>query len=351
MTELLLVEGPPGTARKSRAALRPVPIAKPLRALLLRHLLEQGRPSTGLLITGARGGRVSFEALQTRADAAWPAGERFTAHELRHTFATWLDAAGVRGTVRSMLLGHSTGPRDGSAAVTARYTHALPGDLELAREQLDAYIAREISVPTSVPTRPQQEERPMSYSDLARIVTFRPLNGRIESAGRATSPLRARWGDTVEILARELRAIGAQRTVLEVDLAERDFRLDGLPRADRRAYTPGIRISFTAGRVPGKPSLRYEVGRFDDWQDNVRAVALALEALRKVDRYGVTKRGEQYAGWALPMGAGDPSPDRGRELIREHGGVKAALKATHPDHGGDADAFADVQAAREDGAA
>lgn len=148
----VLYLGADDQARKSRAALRPVPIASPLRALLLRAMLERGRPTTGLLVPGARGGRLSFEALQVRADDAWPDGERFTAHELRHTFATWLDAAGVRGTVRSMLLGHSTGPRDGAAAVTGRYTHALPGDLERAREQLDTYLIRESSVPTSVPT-------------------------------------------------------------------------------------------------------------------------------------------------------------------------------------------------------
>ena len=34
------------------------------------------------------------------------------------------------------------------------------------------------------------------------------------------------------------------------------------------------------------------------------------------------------------------------KLIREHGGVTQALKATHPDHGGDALDFAAVQAAR-----
>ncbi len=34
-------------------------------------------------------------------------------------------------------------------------------------------------------------------------------------------------------------------------------------------------------------------------------------------------------------------------LEREHGGTAQALKATHPDHGGNATDFADVQAARE----
>ena len=131
-------------------------------------------------------------------------------------------------------------------------------------------------------------------------------------------------------------------------MREADLRLDGLPRADRRARTPGVVLSFEATAVPGRPKLRYEVGTFTDWQDNLRAIALGLQALRAVDRYGVTKRGEQYAGWrALPMGAGDPSPDRGRRLIAHHGSVAAALKATHPDHGGSPVDFADVQAARE----
>jgi hypothetical protein len=107
-------------------------------------------------------------------------------------------------------------------------------------------------------------------------------------------------------------------------------------------------LSFTATRVPGKPQLRYEVSTYTDWQDNVRGIALGLHALRAVDRYGVTKRGEQYAGWkALSQGAGDPSPERGRRIIAEHGSVNAALKATHPDHGGSASDFADVQAERD----
>jgi hypothetical protein len=184
------------------------------------------------------------------------------------------------------------------------------------------------------------------YEELARLVTFRPLE-RPVTGPRRQAPFRASWSNTVDLLAKELRAHGARRTILEVDMREQDFRLDGMPRASATANSPGIVLSFEALRVPGKPNLRYEVGTFWDWRDNVRAVALGLEALRAVDRHGVTRRGEQYAGWkALPTGSG-PSPERGRRIIREHGGdVRKALMATHPDHGGDAEKFADVQAAR-----
>jgi hypothetical protein len=183
------------------------------------------------------------------------------------------------------------------------------------------------------------------FDDLAAMVTLRPLSRPIIAEGRR-SPFKAPWRSTISLLAKELRAHAAEMVVLEIDYLERDLRVDGLPRADRRAQSPGIAVSFKACGVAGSPHLRYEVGTFNDWTDNLRAIALGLESLRAVDRYGVTKRGEQYQGWkALPIGSG-PSADRGHELIREHGGIRQALHATHPDHGGDALAFADVQAAR-----
>jgi hypothetical protein len=57
------------------------------------------------------------------------------------------DAAGVNPTIASLLMGHSTPERAAAAAAGAagitlgRYTHALPGDLERARDQLDDFIA------------------------------------------------------------------------------------------------------------------------------------------------------------------------------------------------------------------
>lgn len=187
----------------------------------------------------------------------------------------------------------------------------------------------------------------MSYADLARFLVLRPLDRPVECEHRS-SQFKAPMAKTIKALRHELRAVdGLVDAILMIDFREQDLRLDGLPRADKRAQSPAVVLAFQAQAIAGEPHLRYEVGTYARWSDNVRAIALGLEALRAVDRYGITRRGEQYAGWkALPMATGNPSPERGRTLIREHGSVRRALHATHPDHGGSARDFADVRAAQ-----
>lgn len=117
---------------------------------------------------------------------------------------------------------------------------------------------------------------------------------------RQRSPFRTAWSTTLDLLSKELRIISAREVILQVDIEERWFRIDGYPRANAVQKGPGVILTFDAF----KTTLSYPCDTYDDWQDNVRAVALALEALRKVDRYGVTKRGEQYQGFkALPPGS------------------------------------------------
>lgn len=174
-------------------------------------------------------------------------------------------------------------------------------------------------------------------------ITFRPLG--TWSGAQTRRPERSRfkshYSDTLELLRRELGQLGAREVVIQLDLTERDIRLDGLPRANARPGHQGVVIAFESKYGP----LKYATDTFDDWQDNVRAIALGLEALRKVDRYSITKRGEQYTGWKALPPARD-SAERGRELIEKHGGLRNALRATHPDHGGNPDDFHAVQAAR-----
>ena len=108
----------------------------------------------------------------------------------------------------------------------------------------------------------------------------------------------------MNLLKHELERLQASNVVIEMDLTEVDIRRDGLPRNNARPTTPRVCLSMDSPYGP----LRYPCDTFLSWQDNVRGIALALEALRKVDRYGVTKRGEQYTGWkALPASRGSCS--------------------------------------------
>lgn len=141
--------------------------------------------------------------------------------------------------------------------------------------------------------------------------TVRPISDRtaFTGQGRRPNPFRAKWADTLKLLDIELDHLKATDVVFEIDVLEGDIRMDGMLRANAKVSRPGVRIAF--GSIYGP--LTYATDRFygqyysdpPDWQINIRAIALSLEALRKVDRYGVTKRGEQYTGWkAIGTGGG-----------------------------------------------
>lgn len=176
---------------------------------------------------------------------------------------------------------------------------------------------------------------------------FRPLPiwpHESTKSRRSRWTFKASWQSTLDLLDRELSHLGATNITIGCGLREQDIRNDGWPRANALVpQHPGVEISFDTrtGR------LVYATDVCEIWQHNVRAIALGLEALRAVDRHGITRRGEQYAGFkALPSGSVDGDAARGRELIEKAGGVRAALHAAHPDHGGSGADFRDVQAAR-----
>ena len=174
-------------------------------------------------------------------------------------------------------------------------------------------------------------------------ITFRPLElDDFADPPGWQDPFDSTYSQTLTLLDRELRHLNADDVVIQLALREDQIRLDGMPKAQATPAHPGVKLSFTSPYGP----LVYRTNAFRKWHANLRAIALGLEALRKVDRYGITKRGEQYTGWkALPAGGNQQRAQRGRQLIAEHGSVRAAQRATHPDVGGDADDFAAIQAA------
>ncbi len=102
-------------------------------------------------------------------------------------------------------------------------------------------------------------------------------------------------------LHREIRHLWGEQVVFRLAVREQDIRQDGLLRANARPVDPGVIVEFTAEKLTGEPRLLYRCDTFSNWWHNLSAIARALEALRMVDRYGVTPTGEQYAGFkALP---------------------------------------------------
>lgn len=172
---------------------------------------------------------------------------------------------------------------------------------------------------------------------------------------RIASPFSATLTTTLAQLDRELRELTttrAQRESVELLVAiEPDgFRLDGRPRKGAAATHPGVILSLDSRHG----HLSYPCDTFTRWEDNLRAIVLALEALRKVDRYGVTRRGEQYRGFlALEAKATETPRLHAENVIMQaaspiHSGedlttlVRRAKRRTHPDSGGDVARWHDV---------
>ncbi|ROS62176.1 hypothetical protein EDF38_1279 [Frigoribacterium sp. PhB160] len=181
---------------------------------------------------------------------------------------------------------------------------------------------------------------------------FAPFKtNEIDSYRRRSTPLSS----TLELLDRELRMIDGRDVELLVAIAPEQFRLDGQPRAQAKAEHPGVILSLRSRHG----QLSYPCDTFTTWQDNLRAIALALEALRKVDRYGVTSHGEQYRGFLAIESAREAGPAMStaaqaqawiEALVAPHSDVpmaehtltwtvRRAKSLTHPDRGGSAADF------------
>lgn len=199
---------------------------------------------------------------------------------------------------------------------------------------------------------PRFEIRPLGLWD-------RPITDPRASASR----FRAGWYDTMDLLQREVELLGGDLLVVQIDADSSDLRRDGMLRARARVDFPGIKVSFESRHGP----LTYATDAYDHWHGNLRAVALALEALRAVDRYGITSSGEQYRGWtaiaAKPaektLSVDDAAsvlaqwmiPVCRAEDMRTEDQARRAFRTAaavhHPDAGGSADAFRLITRARD----
>ncbi len=179
--------------------------------------------------------------------------------------------------------------------------------------------------------------------------TFRPLAAwPYPEQKHRPATFRVTYQRTLQDLEYEIEQLGGSELIIGVVASERDVRIDGLLRSDAKVGHAGVEVSF---EVPDGRRLTFHTdvhsGYTNSWQDNLRAIALGLEALRAVQRYGITTGiGEQYAGFAQ-LAAGGPDPARGKVLVERAGGLRQALMKHHPDRGGDQRDMVDVIAYRD----
>lgn len=205
--------------------------------------------------------------------------------------------------------------------------------------------------------------------------------------GAKNSPFRATYPRTLQLLDSELRRANARSITLQTGHRGEDIRLDGAPRVNAR--TPrfaGVCLSFEMWTPNGKvneqkqPLGTYELfefpcARFNHWEDNLRAIALTLQAIRETKKYGVGRldRDVHYAGFKHKrVEARTGSPTNGSMTVEAAGAViaacaeggwtadviikskdemesayRAAAKNTHPDMGGTEHSMARVNVAAQ----
>jgi integrase len=98
-------------APKTKNSQRTTPLPGLLRDYLMEHRIAAGEPPVDALVFGDKNGKP-FQAatIYRRADRAWKAQGlgRLRLHQARHTYASFMIAAGVNAKALSSFVGHSS---------------------------------------------------------------------------------------------------------------------------------------------------------------------------------------------------------------------------------------------------
>jgi integrase len=123
---------------KSRSGRRRVPIVAVLRDHLLDHLARSGRRDSELIFGRTAWSPFAANRLQRHADLSWEAAglRRITPHELRHSYAAMMIAAGVNAKALQTFMGHAT-----ITVTLDTYGHLMPGSEAEAAALAESYIA------------------------------------------------------------------------------------------------------------------------------------------------------------------------------------------------------------------
>ena len=165
---------------------------------------------------------------------------------------------------------------------------------------------------------------------------------------KSTLDRRVTVWNAIQRLERELDALGATNPTLSTNV---QLRLDGRPRSDMEPSDTGAAAYFN---FKGRATV-FACDRWDRVADNIAAIAAHIDALRRVERYGVGSLEQALAGYkALPA---DSAADwrqvfgfaKEQRVTLEQFDVayKKLAKERHPDRGGSDEAMFHLNRSRE----
>jgi len=133
---------------------------------------------------------------------------------------------------------------------------------------------------------------------------------------RKKAPFKTQWSRTLQVLERELKHLNARKIEMALAIRMGDLRQDGMLRADARPG-PAVILSFV-DRDGHRQA--YPCDTFGWWQDNLYAIAVVLEDLRRAERYGVQSALLRAGFKALPSsGATTPTLSTAQAATLSHG--------------------------------
>lgn len=169
-----------------------------------------------------------------------------------------------------------------------------------------------------------------------------PRSKRPQTARFDTSFTSARDG-----LFREIKLLGGTHVVLSSNLT---LRRDGIPLAgQRQPADKGVAVYFFRR---GK-QMAFACDRWDKIEDNIRAVAKTIEAVRGIDRWGASEMMERaftaFEALPPPKSCWDILGIRpGSSEADISAAYRAKARSAHPDAGGSETAMSELNRARDE---
>ena len=169
---------------------------------------------------------------------------------------------------------------------------------------------------------------------------------------RTQYPKRSNFDTTLGVAIKdvqhEVRLLGGSELIISSNFS---VKANGMPYANQRRLKEdnGVVVYFMLKKKP----MCFACDRWDRFEDNLRAIAKAIDALRGISRWGTGDMVEQaFTGFtALPAPTSWwqtlelDGPDVSRDDIQR--AWRSLASRHHPDNGGDTNKMADINRARD----